>query len=278
MEAAISVDCPENPLQMENAQQADQTDAKPCTLYQWFNQSQNDSFSNSVDGSPFQSILGISSLQVAMRNDYQGDIYPYFNTNFDTKSQVEQFLDLNQATSMAQFMVILTLKLSMSPKLGLSPLDYGLDVQEGIERFMGSYADILSHHEVQVQDLLSASSKFIEVAKTFNNTFDLSVPSLEFLGFHEYNDQLLELERSFLASTNSAIFTFKHVIHGPSPLDANKVDFLPRLKASVDMAKEDSKYWTLVKKEAFLVVDALEAAACVLENHLIFKHEEHQEI
>ena len=38
-----------------------------------------------------------------------------------------------------------------------------LDVQEGMHKFMGSYSDILSHHEVQVQDLLSASSNFIEV-------------------------------------------------------------------------------------------------------------------
>ena len=130
----------------------------------------------------------------------------------------------------------------------------------------------------QVTDLLSASSKFIEVAKNFNNTFDLSVPSLEFLGFHEYNDQLLELERSFLASGSSKPFIFRHLIHGPSPLDANQIDFLPRLKAAVEMAQEDQKYWTLVKREVFLVVDALEAAACVLENHLIFKHEQHQEI
>lgn len=149
----MSVDCPENPLNMENAQQNNQLNDKPCTLFNsWFNQTQNDTelWSNSVDGSPFQSFLGISSLQVAMRNNYQGDFYPYFNTNFDTKSQVEQYLDLNQATSMAKFMVILTLKLAMSPKLSMSPLHYGLDVQEGMHKFMAKYADNLSQHGIQV--------------------------------------------------------------------------------------------------------------------------------
>ena len=101
---------------------------------------------------------------------------------------------------------------------------------------------------------------------------------MEFLSFHEYNDQLLELERSFLVSGSSEPFIFRHLIHGPSPLDANRIEFLPRLKASVEMAMEPSKYWNLVKKEAFLVVDALEAAACILENHLILKHDQHQEI
>ena len=152
----MSVECPENPLEMENAQQND-FDAQPCTLYNtWFNQSQNDTmWSNSVDGSPFQSFLGISSLQVAMRNDYQGDFYPYFNTNFDTKSQVQQYLDLNQATSMAQFMVILILKLAMSPKLALSPLDYGMDVKVGMNGFMEKHADKLSQNGIQVRITLS---------------------------------------------------------------------------------------------------------------------------
>ena len=29
--------------------------------------------------------------------------------------------------------------------------------------------------------------------------------------------------------------TYRHVIHGPSPLDASQIDFLPRLKAALDI-------------------------------------------
>ena len=50
----------------------------------------------------------------------------------------------------------------------------------------------------QVNDILLASSKFTKIAKSFNNSFDVTVPALELLSYHEYNDQLLELERSFL--------------------------------------------------------------------------------
>ena len=123
----------------------------------------------------------------------------------------------------------------------------------------------------------------------------MTIPSLELLSYHEYNDQLLELERAFLlppsassstgklssffvkvdgtVGTDMSTSTYRHVIHGPSPLDASKIDFLPRLRAALDIAKASTQYnmeaWNVVKKEAFFVVDALESAACVLENHLI---------
>ena len=57
MEAALSVDCPSNPREMENAQQEDQR----CTLFSYWSQSpEKDAWlMKTVDGSPFQSILGI---------------------------------------------------------------------------------------------------------------------------------------------------------------------------------------------------------------------------
>ena len=50
----------------------------------------------------------------------------------------------------------------------------------------------------QVNDILLASTKFTKIAKNFNNSFDVTVPALELLSYHEYSDQLMELERSFL--------------------------------------------------------------------------------
>ena len=87
---------------------------------------------------------------------------------------------------------------------------------------------------------MDASSKFTKVATTFHNSFDITIPSLELLSYHEYNDQLLELERAFLLPPGSSskfsssgiaaldntdedvsdvsTSTYRHVIHGPSPL------------------------------------------------------------
>jgi len=289
MEAALSVDCPSNPREMENAQQEDQR----CTLFSYWSQStEKDAWlMKTVDGSPFQSILGISTLELTMKNNFHGEVYPFSNSHYDTQSQVDLFLDLSQADAMAKFMVVLILKMVMSPKLPLSALDYGTDVEQGINNFMEKYNAILHQHKVDITGIRQAASKFSQVAKTFNSTFDLTVPSLQLLGLHEYNDQMLELERAFLLppSAESQFFvtseavmtsTYRHVIHGPSPLNENSIEFLPRLRAALEIAKtyegsiqENDIAWNIVKREAFYVVDALESASCVLENHLVTNHQ-----
>ena len=83
--------------------------------------------------------IGISTLELTMKNNYHGEVYPFSNSHYDTQSQVDLFLDLSQADAMAKFMVVLILKLVMSPKLPLSALDYGTDVEQGINHFMGTY-------------------------------------------------------------------------------------------------------------------------------------------
>ena len=157
--------------------------------------------------------------------------------------------------------------------------------------FVEKYNAILHQHKVDITGIRQAASKFSQVAKTFNSTFDLTVPSLQLLGLHEYNDQMLELERAFLLppSAESQFFvtseavmtsTYRHVIHGPSPLNENSIEFLPRLRAALEIAKtyegsiqENDIAWNIVKREAFYVVDALESASCVLENHLVTNHQ-----
>jgi len=294
MEAASSIECPENSEPKMEKSQEDKLNNSRCTLYDTlFSSATTSSDHNnsstgciSVDGSPFQSILGISSLEVAMKNDYQGDAYPFTKTHFDTQHHVEKFLDLSQATAIGKFMILLTLKLVMSPKLPLSAPDYGKEIEAGIQGFMSRYADNMDTNGIPVNDILLASTKFTKIAKNFNNSFDVTVPALELLSYHEYNDQLLELERSFLlppstsgskpfylkpSNADVSTSTYLHVIYGPSPLDANKIDFLPRLRAALDIAKatEYEEDWSVVKRETFFVIDALESAACVLENHLI---------
>ena len=88
-------------------------------------------------------------------------------------------------------------------------------------------------------------------------------------------EYLFSSSKSFYAKplNNAGISTstYLHIIYGPSPLDTNKIEFLPRLRAALDIVKstQSDEDWNVVKKEAFFVIDALESAACVLENHLI---------
>ena len=64
---------------------------------------------------------------------------------------------------------------------------------------------------------------------------------------------------------------FRHVIHGPSLTNMAQMKYLPRLEAALEVAKAEDlpDSWKAVKREAFFVVDALDSAACVLDNHLV---------
>ncbi len=50
---------------------------------------------------------------------------------------------------------------------------------------------------VDVNSISDAVEKFILSAQRFHSTYD-PAPALNLLGHHEFNDQLMELERSFL--------------------------------------------------------------------------------
>ncbi len=197
---------------MENAQQDDinsQVPVESCSLFKtWLNTSSflaNNSTYESVDGNPFQSILGISSLELAMKNNYQGDYYPFIKTHYDTEDQVETFLDLSQATAVAQFMIILILKLVMSPKLPLSAPDYGTDIQAGVLDFMGKYADNLDKHGIPVSSLYpmgqptSFMSEVIETRDSWHTTF------LDQSDFHSRLRTSRKLQKSSAKSPKSLI-------------------------------------------------------------------------
>ncbi len=66
----------------------------------------------------------------------------------------------------------------------------------------------------------------------------------------------------------------RHAIYGPSPVDAARAVIFPRLAASIEIEDGTGEMSEAVKKEVFYVVDALESATCVLDNHVIFMHNE----
>ena len=65
---------------------------------------------------------------------------------------------------------------------------------------------------------------------------------------------------------------FRQVMYGPSPINFRENLFLPRLSTAIAFAKitADEKDWKVVERELFYVVDSLDTALCVLDNHLIF--------
>ena len=97
----------------------------------------------------------------------------------------------------------------------------------------------------------------------------------------------MELERAFLLPPsafntvlNPAQSHIRHTIFGPSPtrIGASKVTVFPRLAAALAALKaanitNSTDHQPLahsVQRELFYVMDAFEAASCVLDNHVVW--------
>ena len=61
---------------------------------------------------------------------------------------------------------------------------------------------------MDVKSLEEVIEKFITATERFQSTYD-PAPALELLGHHEFNDQLVELERSFLLPETRLVFLFR---------------------------------------------------------------------
>ena len=134
--------------------------------------------------------------------------------------------------------------------------------------------------------------KMYKVAENFHSNYAPS-PLLEYLNHHEYSDQIMELERAFIAdfqprelTSSTADFptallspkSFKHIVYGPNILEtasaASNATFLPHLTAALELASsfpESDEVWEHVKRESFFAAAAFESAGCVLENHLVYQ-------
>ncbi|CAB4054611.1 NAALAD [Lepeophtheirus salmonis] len=193
--------------------------------------------------SPFQSFLGVSSVEISIKNENGNDAYPYVKTMHDTPETVEKFLDprFQNSVLVGKYVATITMILSTSKKLPMWVSDYAKEVSQESIKFFRTYAQVLKENE------------------------------LNFLEYHEFNDQLSEVERSFLMPRDfeipNVIYSpYRHVIRGPSPLNSGKLETFPRLRASLELVLKTSLgSWDMVKREAFFFVsEALKAATCVM--------------
>lgn len=258
--------------------------------------------------SPFQTVLGVSSMNIAVSNpresindiNFIGDHFQPILENsgslnrgshhmVTTIAALKKILDtkFDYAAQIGRFTVIILLQLVMSADLPsiIRPTDYSERIHTDLEgEFLGKYKKLLTYQKVDLESVHTALNQFETAAHRFQNTYNPEF-RLALLGHHEFSDQVMELERSFLLpasytgghvqDSNPLLQNpFKHVIYGPDPLDQAQVGIFPQLEAAIQVAKarDTHEAWKEVKKELFFVVDALESAACVLDNHLIYTY------
>eukprot|EP00095_Tigriopus_kingsejongensis_P005876 maker-scaffold38_size502422-snap-gene-3.21 protein:Tk05876 transcript:maker-scaffold38_size502422-snap-gene-3.21-mRNA-1 annotation:"glutamate carboxypeptidase 2" len=258
-----------------------------CTLFSKWIKEENGGDHLMLDNpqNPFQNVLGVSTIEVALKSIFMP--YPHSNASVDTTTAVQRLLDpeFKHASLIAKFVAILIFQLVMTPNLPGSVSDYAAKIHQDIHAFVHTNDRNLDAHGVNLQELFDALNKFDLAAHRFHSTYNPTFP-MEFLGHHEFSDQIMELERAFLlpvtftelSSQNHVLLRnpFKHIIYGPDPLNQGKSVVFPQLNGALTLAKYDNSsgdlLWESVRREAFFVVDALESASCILDNHLVYTY------
>ena len=214
-------------------------------------------------------------------------------------SKAERFLQLDHARQAAKFLIVLLMKLVTQAKLPFLVTEYSHQMQQDLGIFLNRYGDAMGRRNASYTDVMKAVRGFTKAAEAFHFTLN-PYPSMDMLAHHEFNDQTLDLERAFLlpsfATTRDGSQSlagrfldgpyYRQLIYGPSPLNRRETAFLPRLSAALAVAttappseKTDKLNWKVVERELFFVVDSLESAKCILDNHLVSppqsKHHQH---
>ena len=149
-----------------------------------------------TSSSVFQNMLGMTSLDVSVRNTYHrtGDSYPLVDTPLDTMTQAQRFLELGHAVHIGKFLTVLIMQLVTKAQLPFRVTAYADLMHRDLTRLLDTYGDAMGRRGVAYADLRSVVNKFEKAAENFHFGYNPS-PALDMLAHHEFNDQMLELER-----------------------------------------------------------------------------------
>jgi len=247
--------------------------------------------------SPWQTLLGVSTLHVFLENLSQGNTMLAMTkrsplaamapesvaTPASVVSTAMAMLDeqFRYSSIAARFATILIMQLATSKDLPLSALAYADRISQDLDAFMSLNGDKLKDAGVPTAGMKTAAAKLAEASQHFKESFHKLVGSgLTFLASHEANDALMEMERAMLthiwtSTDQNDCMNFtqpaRHAVYGPSPLNAADIGLFPRLQASISAAEiaHSDRSSECLAKEVFFASDALKSASKVLRNDLL---------
>lgn len=228
-------------------------------------------------GSDFVGFLsgqGIPSVHLQFVGKDMISDYPLYHTSYDTFDAVANYTDIKfkMMATMTYMLGSLVMKLTDSFHLPMLARHYSDQLKRDFEKFSEKYKRILSEHEIDLDNVASALISFENASIQFHNNFQTIANKDLYLGTHEYNDRLIEIERSFLLPNGlSQSSNFRHVIYGPDYKDNYKGVIFPFVSKAIFNAQENNipKNWNLVKLQLSYVYYALQSAIGILKSRVL---------
>lgn len=226
------------------------------------------------DYASFMGMHGISSVHLQFESKNSDLSYKLYHSAYDNFDAVEKFVDpgFNISQSLARYLATLAQMLSDSFVLPVNPEDYGKAVSISFKTFQEEYGKLLSSKSIGIVKMGLAVDSFLHTCKGFHNNFTAVNMDDESLGYHEYNDRAIELERS-LIMTDWEVYhlAHRHAIFGPHPYNAKEGVAFPHLLGALLTANSSNTdtSWQHVEYQIAQVTSALNSARMVLSSDVL---------
>uniref|UniRef100_T1ISE6 Peptidase M28 domain-containing protein n=1 Tax=Strigamia maritima TaxID=126957 RepID=T1ISE6_STRMM len=233
----------------------------------------------SSDYVTFMSCYGISSLHLYFENEDPVSKYKLSYSaydDFEAFSYVDPRFEV--AVTISKLLASLALELSDSLKMPVNTEDYGMKVMSEFHKFHELYSSELSELNVSLDSLELAVKTFDKACLEYHNNFQSVNEHEELLGYHEYNDRAMELERALISRHSDSFYKvyYRHVLFGPHPDNKNIGIFLPEVVNLIlkirSLKKQSQVDLTVVvglKYELSQVISCLYGAVGVLNSSIL---------
>lgn len=223
-------------------------------------------------GSDFVSFMaghGIPSVHLQFINNDLDFDYPLYHTDYDIYDSIARFVDpsFNASTTLARVVAVLSLKLTDTHVLPFNCNDYVNAMEHGLALLNRRHGEFLLQHDILTDLLQRAISHFDRAAKIHYSNFAKMNGTDSMLMYHEFNHQLMQVERSFILpqglQDNPA---FRHVIFGPHVDNIHEGVIFPTIVDSVLTAERQPTEANVekIKLRISEVVQALRSAGGML--------------
>lgn len=223
---------------------------------------------------------GISTVHLQFIDKNRLSNYPLYHTVYDQYNVIANHVDrqFNVAQTLTKVIGILLMKMTDNLHLPMKAEDYSDHVQKHLNSFVWKYKTLLSDNDIALEPLGEANEKFKKACQEFHDNYETVNRNNLLLALRQYNDRLIELERSFLLppTANSLQPNFRHSVYGPNLSNVYEGIAFPHLVAAIEKARSsnDTQYWEGVKEQLSYVVYALLSAEGVLSNQILLKKDE----
>lgn len=204
-----------------------------------------------------------------------GSSYPLYHTSYETYNLVSKVIDPGFTGSKLLAIIIAEISRTMasSTLLPFNVNTYASTLQYEYERFVKTYQREFVKYDIKLIDLENAVKNFTKCANRFMDkakTVNLNNGNL----VRQYNEQLRNLERSFLDYNHLKTRGYMHTIFAPSILNKYTSEVFPSLADLIIENSRTNNYSSglndEIKFELSIIIYALQSASAVLKDPIDF--------